>query len=94
MVVFLTNGFTESGHPKLDIEFSLDEYNNKAKIKVIQVQDEDPFEFDLDIKMVYSNNNTDIDSYDNLESDIKSLKVSKKDEEIIFDIPNDSNGKT
>jgi aminopeptidase N len=44
----------------------------------------------LDIKIVYFNNNT--DSSD-LESDIKSLKISKKEEEIIFDIPNDSNGK-
>ena len=32
----------------------MDEYNSKAKIKIIQIR-EDPFEFNLDIKIVYSN---------------------------------------
>jgi aminopeptidase N len=88
---FFDQWIYRSGHPKLDIEFSLDEYNNKAKIRVIQVQEEDPFEFDLDIKIFYSNNNT--ESTD-LVSELKSLKVSEKENEIIFDIPtNDSSGK-
>ena len=87
---FFDQWIYRSGHPKLNVEFSLDEYNNKAKIKIIQVQDEDPFEFDLDIKIYYLDNKT--DSSD-LDIELKSLKVSEKENEIIFDIPNDNHGK-
>ena len=86
---FFDQWLYRAGHPKLNIEFSLDEYNNKAKIKVIQVQDEDPFEFDLDIKIVYSNSENSNDP----DLDLKSLKISEKEHEITLDMPIDSNGK-
>ena len=87
---FFDQWLYRAGHPKLDIEFSLDEYNKKVKIKVIQIQNEDKFDFDLDIKIVYSNNSVSTD----LVSDTRSLIISKKENEITFDIPVDNNGKT
>jgi aminopeptidase N len=87
---FFDQWLYRAGHPKLDFEFSVDEYNNKAKIKVIQIQEEAPFEFDFEIKIVYSADS----DYSNHVSDLKSIKISEKENEITFDIPIDNHGKT
>jgi len=89
-----------SGHPKLDIEFSLEE-SQTIKIKITQMQEEevdddgtsntdccDLFEFTLDIRIVFSTITSDTKNKDNnLE---KMIQISQRITEHSTEIPKDA----
>ena len=85
-----------SGHPKLDIEFYLEE-SQAIKIKITQMQQEesddgtsntdycDLFEFTLDIRIVFSTVTSDIENKDN--SLEKMIQISQRITEHSTEIP-------
>jgi aminopeptidase N len=89
-----------SGHPKLDIAFSLEE-SQRIKIKITQLQQEevdddgtsntdccDLFEFTLDIRIVFSTITSDTENKDNnLE---KMIQISQRITEHSTEIPKDA----
>jgi aminopeptidase N len=86
-----------SGHPILDIEFSLEENSRTIKTKITQMQKEegddgtsntdycDLFEFTLDIRIVFSTVTSDIENKDN--SLEKMIQISQRITEHSTEIP-------
>jgi aminopeptidase N len=85
-----------SGHPKLDVEFSLEEEDSRRiKIKVIQMQQEEdhgstnidccePFEFALYIRIVFSTTNSENNNR------LVAIYISQRITEQSIEIPNDA----
>ena len=74
---FFDQWLYRKGHPELNIEFSLDKDSRNLSIKVLQTQAEDVFEFSLEIKIVYSNN----------QEELNILHIVNKEEEKKIELP-------
>jgi aminopeptidase N len=82
---FFNQWLYRRGHPELEIEYFLDEDNQKLKIKITQAQEDSdfPFVFSLEIRLIFSN--------DNKYKKPETIHISKKVTEHSCDIPKNAN---